>query len=274
MKKLTIILLTIAFALSLFVSCNADVAETVFAPETIVDNVPEYAKLLGTELAKEVEADYQFGKVIKEAVIDSMPKKASNKFTISFWAEQTSEPTQFIISTEEDSPAKAWVEVEVEETKTTALPTIHIYIKTNAKKFLANKCCFGLFAEGFDFKKVKELNFNDVFDTSETTDMAAMFTETKIDELDLSCFNTEKVTDMTSMFEEASINKLKLGEKFIVGADTNIGSFAEDFQGSKITGPEAALRTLNTSGSNSGLINHWTFKADGNNSTLIYQKPE
>lgn len=281
MKKVITIILASLMVLAMFVACDANTVETVFENKTA-----EYAKLVGTELKEEDKgadlAKYNFGEKIAEAVEDfkSQAKydvEPKYRYTIEFLAEQTLAPSKYIISTE-DSPALAWVEVEEANDKSIA-KRLNILIKTNAKKFLANECCISLFNSGFDdFEYVEKIKFNNVFDTSETTSMIDMFSFVgtgtspviEFEELDLSCFDTSKVTDMKYLIYSAKINSIKLGPNFIIGADTNIDSFAEDFQGSKITGPEAALRALNANGSGSALEakNGWSVTADGNNSTL------
>ncbi len=59
---------------------------------------------------------------------------------------------------------------------------------------------------------VTSINFKDnginIFDTSQVTDMGYMFSETKVETLDLSGFDTSNVTDMSAMFKYSSLKSL------------------------------------------------------------------
>lgn len=74
-----------------------------------------------------------------------------------------------------------------------------LYIAANGK-VIAPQDCSGLFEA---FHGVREINFNNCFDTSKVTDMSDMFAYcVMLSELDLSSFSTKNVTNMSGMFSK------------------------------------------------------------------------
>ncbi|CVI72482.1 Serine/threonine-protein kinase PknL [Clostridiales bacterium CHKCI001] len=112
-------------------------------------------------------------------------------------------------------PKKAW---DVSEDKNEAVMAwtekngdgYDLYIAANGK-ITANQSCKELFA---GYENVKEIEFNDCFDTSNTTDMRAMFKGCKeLNSLDLSSLDTSKVVGMGEMFYQCEkLKKLDLSE--------------------------------------------------------------
>lgn len=105
-----------------------------------------------------------------------------------------------------------------------------------SKGVIANENSDDLF---YSFSNLKQINFNENFDTSNTTTMVRMFGGgNNITVLDLSDFDTSKVTNMTSMFSiwdidksdyaNASITEIIFGDKFIT---SNVTEMAGMFTG-------------------------------------------
>ena len=108
---------------------------------------------------------------------------------------------------------------------------------------IANEHSMALF---YNFTAIKNINFNNNFDTSYVTNMASMFTYcTNLTSLDLSSFNTNNVTSMVSMFDGCSnltdlnISNFKTGNvtdmawMFSKVPTTNLN--VSDFDTSKVT---------------------------------------
>ena len=87
----------------------------------------------------------------------------------------------------------------------------------------------------YNFRGLKEINFDDNYDTSNATDMELMFDCcTSLEELDLSSFDTSNVTSMYAMFcmwdselnavPENNLTSIKFGNNFITNNVTNMRS--------------------------------------------------
>ena len=107
----------------------------------------------------------------------------------------------------EKGTVKAWVVPSSEDTS-----KYDLYIGAKGK-VIANENSGYVF---YDFRGVKEINFDNNFDTSNAVDMTQMFRLcTSLEAIDLSSLDTSKVTDMTGLFnmwdsniEDYSFNKL------------------------------------------------------------------
>ena len=89
-------------------------------------------------------------------------------------------------------------------------------------KVQAGSSCAGMFS---GCSNLKQVNFNDCFDTSRTTDMGSMFASClSLEKIDLSGLDTSKVTNMNSMFAQcASLTTFRAGS-FDTSNVTNLGS--------------------------------------------------
>ena len=67
----------------------------------------------------------------------------------------------------------------------------------------------------FNNCKAKQITFSTSFDTSKVSNMASMFRNCKLDELDLSMFRTDNLDDCQNMFNGAEINTVDLSS-FII----------------------------------------------------------
>lgn len=87
----------------------------------------------------------------------------------------------------------------------------------------------------YNFQNVKEINFDDNYDTSNSTDMSRMFNNCiSLVSLDLSNFDTRNVTSMYAMFcmwnndsdseLENNLNSIKFGENYVTSNVTNMRS--------------------------------------------------
>ena len=84
-------------------------------------------------------------------------------------------------------------------TSTTTTKTLYnLYIVSEAPIF-APISCYKIFSY---FSNLKNINFNNNFNTSKVTNMRLMFNDcSSLTDLDLRSFNTSKVTDMSAMFQ-------------------------------------------------------------------------
>lgn len=83
-----------------------------------------------------------------------------------------------------------------------------LYIAANGKVY-APESCWSLFSL---YENLESIDFNGVFDTSKTTEMAYMFTlDSSLTEIDVSNFDTSNVKDMSCMFSDChSLESLDL----------------------------------------------------------------
>ena len=83
-----------------------------------------------------------------------------------------------------------------------------LYIAANGKVY-APESCWSLFSL---YENLESIDFNGVFDTSKTTEMAYMFTlDSSLTEIDVSDFDTSNVKDMSCMFSDChSLESLDL----------------------------------------------------------------
>ena len=84
----------------------------------------------------------------------------------------------------------------------------------------------------YDFRGVKEINFDNNYDTSNATNMTNLFRNcTSLTEIDLSSFDTSNVTDMSAMFTmwenqnlDNNLQKIIFGSNFDTSKVTNMRS--------------------------------------------------
>ena len=83
-----------------------------------------------------------------------------------------------------------------------------LYIAANGKVY-APESCWSLFSL---YENLESIDFNGIFDTSKTTEMAYMFTlDSSLTEIDVSDFDTSNVKDMSCMFSDChSLESLDL----------------------------------------------------------------
>ena len=92
----------------------------------------------------------------------------------------------------EKGTVKAWVVPNSSD-----LSKYDLYIGAKGK-VIANEDSSNIF---YDFRGVKEINFDNNYDTSNATNMTNLFRNcTSLTEIDLSSFDTSNVTDMSAMF--------------------------------------------------------------------------
>ena len=99
-------------------------------------------------------------------------------------------------------------------------------VHTTANRFFAPDDCFSMF---YDLYNLTTIEFNDCFDTSQVTDMSAMFYNCEsLASLDLSNFDTSRVTDMEDMFYYCkSLTSLDLSN-FNTSQVTDMGAMFSD----------------------------------------------
>ena len=126
----------------------------------------------------------------------------------------------------EKGTVKAWVVPNSSD-----LSKYDLYIGAKGK-VIANEDSSNIF---YDFRGVKEINFDSNYDTSNAVDMSKMFLNcTSLTELDLTNFNTSNVTSMYAMFcmwdsvlkltPENKLEHIKFGHNFITDNVTNMRS--------------------------------------------------
>ena len=124
----------------------------------------------------------------------------------------------------EKGTVKAWVVPSSEDTS-----KYDLYIGAKGK-VIANENSGYVF---YDFRGVKEINFDNNYDTSNAIDMSRMFLNcTSLTELDLTSFDTSNVTSMYAMFcmwdsvlnlmPENKLEHIKFGHNFITDNVTNM----------------------------------------------------
>ena len=123
----------------------------------------------------------------------------------------------------------------------------NLYIVSEAPIF-APSSCIGLFSflgyvNNNRISNLIQINFNNNFNTSNVTDMSAIFSDCSfLTSLDLSSFNTSKVTDMGSMFSNcSSLTSLDLSSF----NTANVTDMSWMFDGSSLTNID--LSSFNTS---------------------------
>ena len=141
----------------------------------------------------------------KSRVIKSYTKTSNEDFHTDFYRENIVTATflnankvpnnaveSWDVSETKDGGVKAYVTPSTSETN-----KYDLFIGAN-NGVIANEDSSYLF---FNFQNVKSINFNNNFNTSNTTNMAAMFNHClKLSELDLSEFDTSNVINMKIMF--------------------------------------------------------------------------
>ena len=126
----------------------------------------------------------------------------------------------------EKGTVKAWVVPNSSD-----LSKYDLYIGAKGK-VIANEDSSNIF---YDFRGVKEINFDNNYDTSNAIDMSRMFLNcTSLTELDLTSFDTSNVTSMYAMFcmwdsvlnltPENKLEHIKFGHNFITDNVTNMRS--------------------------------------------------
>ena len=103
----------------------------------------------------------------------------------------------------------------------------NLEIHSSAKEFIASSNCGQMFSARYrtSFNRIVSIDFGDNFNTSNTTDMGAMFQYcSSLTSLDLSNFDTSKVTMMNAMFDGCSgLTSLDLSS-FDTSSAINFGS--------------------------------------------------
>ena len=107
------------------------------------------------------------------------------------------------------------------------------------------------------YKEVTTINLNNI-DTSNTTNMASMFSNIKATTLDLSSFDTSNVTDMSFMFDSISATNLDLSSF----DTTNVTNMEGMFYYCKATNLD--LRNFNTSN-----VTDMSYMFDGSDATTL-----
>ena len=126
----------------------------------------------------------------------------------------------------EKGTVKAWVVPNSSDSS-----KYDLYIGAKGK-VIANEDSSNIF---YDFRGVKEINFDNNYDTSNAIDMSRMFLNcTSLTELDLTSFDTSNVTSMYAMFcmwdsvlnltPENKLEHIKFGHNFITDNVTNMRS--------------------------------------------------
>lgn len=113
--------------------------------------------------------------------------------SITFYNSLDNAPTGRItdVSMKKNGSVVAWVEPDA------ASEFYNLYIAADGE-IIAPKDCTGLFS---NYNNLKEINFNDCFDTSRVETMANMFGRCyELTKLDVSGFDTKNVTNMEQMF--------------------------------------------------------------------------
>ena len=124
----------------------------------------------------------------------------------------------------EKGTVKAWVVPSSEDTS-----KYDLYIGAKGK-VIANENSGYVF---YDFRGVKEINFDNNYDTSNATNMTNLFRNcTSLTEIDLTSFDTSNVTSMYAMFcmwdsvlnlmPENKLEHIKFGHNFITDNVTNM----------------------------------------------------
>lgn len=83
----------------------------------------------------------------------------------------------------------------------------NLEIHSSAKEFIASSNCGQMFSARYrtSFNRIVSIDFGEKFNTSNTTDMGAMFEDcSSLTSLDLSTFDTSKVTMMNAMFGDCN----------------------------------------------------------------------
>ena len=126
----------------------------------------------------------------------------------------------------------------------------NLEIHSSAKEFIANSNCGQMFGARYrtSFNRIVSIDFGEKFNTSNTTDMGAMFQYcNSLTSLDLSNFDTSKVTMMNAMFDGCSgLTSLDLST-FDTSSATDISYMFADCQ---------ALNTLDISSFNTAKVTH------------------
>ena len=126
----------------------------------------------------------------------------------------------------EKGTVKAWVVPNSSDSS-----KYDLYIGAKGK-VIANEDSSNIF---YDFRGVKEINFDNNYDTSNATNMTNLFRNcTSLTEIDLSSFDTSNVTNMYAMFcmwdsvlnltPENKLEHIKFGHNFITDNVTNMRS--------------------------------------------------
>ena len=128
--------------------------------------------------------------------------------------------TSWDVSVSQNGSVKAWLVTDTEDS------TKYILHIGGESGVVANKNSSGLF---YNFTNLKQIDFNNNFDTSQVTKMTSMFSGcTSLTDLDLSGFDTSNVTEMYSMFYNCSSLKSVDLSSFNTSQAT---SFAQLFNG-------------------------------------------
>ncbi len=123
----------------------------------------------------------------------------------------------------EKGTVKAWVVPNLSDSS-----KYDLYIGAKGK-VIANEDSSNIF---YDFRGVKEINFDNNYDTSNATNMTNLFRNcTSLTEIDLSSFDTSNVTDMSAMFTmwenqnlDNNLQKIIFGSNFDTSKVTNMRS--------------------------------------------------
>ena len=123
----------------------------------------------------------------------------------------------------EKGTVKAWVVPNSSDSS-----KYDLYIGAKGK-VIANEDSSNIF---YDFRGVKEINFDNNYDTSNATNMTNLFRNcTSLTEIDLSSFDTSNVTDMSAMFTmwenqnlDNNLQKIIFGSNFDTSKVTNMRS--------------------------------------------------
>ena len=131
-----------------------------------------------------------------------------------------------VFEDKEKGTVKAWVVPNSSDSS-----KYDLYIGAKGK-VIANEDSSNIF---YDFRGVKEINFDNNYDTSNATNMTNLFRNcTSLTEIDLSSFDTSNVTNMYAMFcmwdsvlnltPENKLEHIKFGHNFITDNVTNMRS--------------------------------------------------
>ena len=176
----------------------------------------------------------------KSRVIQSWDENSQTDFHSDFYRENIVSATFVDNNNVPDNATESWnvsEDKENGEVMAWVVPNISesskydLYIGTKAG-VIANEDSGYLF---YKFRELKEINFNNNFDTSNAKDMSLMFYLcTSLVELDLSNFDTSNVTNMYAMFcmwdqelqvvPQNNLISIKFGDSFITNNVTNMRS--------------------------------------------------
>lgn len=186
--KIAIVIFIMAIIVEILMIVDNVPVESLLASETI-ENSRAYNVLMRDDSGVYSHSSYQkyHGTVLgsgirRDWIVSVTFLNTLDAMTDSAWD----------VSKEQNGSVMAWTEPNASE------GGANLFIGAEGKILAEN--CIGLFR---GYCNVKTIEFNNSFDTSNVTDMSAMFQYCEnLTHLDISSFDTGQVTDMTAMFNE------------------------------------------------------------------------